>query len=99
MISYAVPQRTREIGIRIAPGAPLEEVTRLFVRRGLAMSGIGTMLGLAGALELTQLMKSLLFEVSPADPVAFAGATAALMGGGMSGKLSSRTPGRGNRRG
>jgi predicted permease len=83
VISYSVAQRTREIGIRIALGAPLRDVTRLFVRHGLAMSGLGTVLGLAGALALTRLMKSLLFEVSPADPVAFAGATAALIGAAL----------------
>jgi len=91
VISYSVAQRTREIGIRIALGSPLRDVTKLFVRHGLAMSGVGTVLGLVGALALTRLMKSLLFEVSPADPVAFAGATAALIGAGL---LASYLPAR-----
>jgi ABC-type antimicrobial peptide transport system permease subunit len=91
VISYSVTQRTREMGIRIALGAPLREVTRLFVRYGLAMSGLGTILGLGGALALTRLMKSLLFEVSPADPVAFAEATSALIGAAL---LASYLPAR-----
>ncbi len=91
VISYLVTQRSREIGIRIALGAPLRDVTGLFVRHGLAMSGVGVMLGLAGALVLTRLMKSLLFEVGPADPLAFAGATVALTGAAL---LASYLPAR-----
>jgi putative ABC transport system permease protein len=91
VLSYSVAQRTREIGIRIALGSPPRDVTRLFVRHGLAMSGLGTVLGLAGALALTRVMKSLLFEVSSVDPVAFVGATAALIGAAM---LASYLPAR-----
>lgn len=79
VISYSVAQRTREIGIRIALGAPLEGVTGLFVRDGLVISAIGAASGLAAAVALTRLMKSLLFEVSPADPVTYFGASAALI--------------------
>ena len=79
VISYSVAQRTREIGIRIALGAPLQEVTGLFVRYGLVMSGIGAICGLTAALALTRLMKSLLFEVSPADPVTYGAASAGLI--------------------
>jgi putative ABC transport system permease protein len=79
VISYSVAQRTREVGIRIALGAPLQEVTRLFVRYGLVMSGIGAICGLTAALALTRLMKSLLFEVSPADPVTYGAASAGLI--------------------
>jgi ABC-type antimicrobial peptide transport system permease subunit len=79
VISYSVAQRTREVGIRIALGAPLQEVTRLFVRQGLAMSGIGALCGLTAALALTRLMKSLLFEVSPGDPMTYAAASATLV--------------------
>jgi len=91
VISYSVAQRRREIGIRIALGSPLPDVTRLFVRHGLALSGLGTLLGLAGALALTHLMKSLLFEITPADPLAFAGATAALIGAAL---MASYVPAR-----
>lgn len=79
VIAYSVAQRTREIGIRIALGARLREVTGLFVRYGLAMSGIGAICGLVAALALTRLMKSLLFEVSPADPVTYGAAASGLI--------------------
>jgi putative ABC transport system permease protein len=78
VISYTVSQRTREVGIRLALGAPLDGVTRLFVRRGLALSGIGAICGVAAALALTRLMGSMLFEVSPADPLTYAAASSAL---------------------
>jgi ABC-type antimicrobial peptide transport system permease subunit len=79
VISYSVSQRTREIGIRLALGAPLEKVTAVFVRHGLVMSAIGAICGLTAALALTRLMKSLLFEVSPADPVTYVAASAGLI--------------------
>jgi ABC-type antimicrobial peptide transport system permease subunit len=79
VISYSVAQRTREVGIRLALGAPLREVTGLFVRQGLAMSGVGAVCGLAAALAATRLMRSVLFEVSPADPGTYAAASAALV--------------------
>ncbi len=71
LISYSVSQRTREIGIRLALGAPVGNVTRLFLRNGLVLSAIGCACGLAAALVLTRLMKSLLFSVSPADPLTY----------------------------
>jgi ABC-type antimicrobial peptide transport system permease subunit len=74
VISYSVSQRTREIGIRLALGAPLRDVKRVFVRHGLLMAGIGSVCGLSVALALTRLMKSLLFEVGPADPLTYAAA-------------------------
>jgi predicted permease len=79
VISYSVAGRTREVGIRLALGARRQNVTRMFVRQGLALSGIGAICGLAAALGLTRLMRSLLFEVSPADPLTYAGASAALV--------------------
>jgi putative ABC transport system permease protein len=79
VISYAVSQRTREIGIRLALGAPLQEVARMFARHGLVLSGIGAACGLAAAFALTRLMKSLLFDVSPADPLTFAAAAGGLI--------------------
>jgi putative ABC transport system permease protein len=74
-----VSQRTREVGIRLALGAPLDGVTGLFVRHGLTLSGIGAICGVAAALALTRLMESMLFEVSPADPWTYAAASAALI--------------------
>ena len=68
VIAYAVSQRNREIGIRIALGAQAAGVQRLFVGHGLLLAGIGAMLGLAAAVGLTRLMKSLLFGITPLDP-------------------------------
>jgi ABC-type antimicrobial peptide transport system permease subunit len=71
VISYSVSQRTREIGIRIALGAPQGEVRGMFVRHGLLLTGIGVVFGLAAATALTQWMKTLLFEVKPVDPITY----------------------------
>jgi predicted permease len=71
VVSYTVSQRTREIGIRIALGAPQQSVRRMFVREGLLLTAIGVGCGLAAAAGLTGLMKSLLFEVSPLDPATY----------------------------
>jgi predicted permease len=79
VISYSVSQRTREIGIRLALGAPLAEVTRMFVRHGLVLSGIGAACGLAAAFALTRVMSSLLYDVSPADPVTYLAVSAGLI--------------------
>jgi predicted permease len=71
VISYAVTQRTREIGIRVALGAEPGALRRLFVRYGLALAGAGTAIGLAAAAGLTRLMKSVLFGISPVDPLTY----------------------------
>jgi ABC-type antimicrobial peptide transport system permease subunit len=71
VISYSVSQRTREIGIRMALGARKEELTRMFVGQGLRLAAIGVACGLLAAVGLTRLMKSLLFEVNPVDPLTF----------------------------
>ena len=68
VISYAVTQRTREVGIRIALGAHGGEVRGMFFRQGLMMTGVGVVIGLGGAATLTRWMSALLFEVSPLDP-------------------------------
>jgi len=78
VMSYAVSQRTREIGIRMALGAQRHEVTRMFVRHGLALTAIGIACGLGAAVALTRLMASLLFEVSPVDPLTYAAVCASL---------------------
>lgn len=71
VISYSVSQRTREIGIRIALGAQAGTVTRMFVGHGLMLAGIGVAIGLMAAFGLMRLMSSLLFEVSPVDPLTY----------------------------
>ena len=78
VISYAVSQRTREIGIRLALGAPPATVRGLFVRYGLTVTGIGLVCGLAAAAGLTRWMASLLYGVAPLDWVTFALAPVAL---------------------
>ncbi len=72
VISYSVAQRTREIGIRMALGARKEELMRMFVGEGLRLAAIGVGCGLVAAVGLTRLMKSMLFEVKPVDPLTFA---------------------------
>src|ERR1051326_4169234 len=72
VISYTVSQRKREIGIRVALGAEPGALRWLFVRHGLALAGIGTLTGLVVAAGLTRLMKSVLFGISPMDPLTYA---------------------------
>lgn len=79
VISYAVAQRTREIGIRLALGSPQQAVTSLFVRQGMWLSGIGVVIGLAVAFFTMKAMSSLLFNVSPADPWTYALMTACIL--------------------
>ena len=71
VISYTVSQRKREIGIRVALGADPGALRWLFVRYGLALAGAGAAIGLAAAAGLTRLMKSVLFGISPVDPLTY----------------------------
>jgi ABC-type antimicrobial peptide transport system permease subunit len=71
VISYAVSQKRREIGIRLALGAQPMELQRMFAGQGLALAGIGAVIGLGAAIGLTRLMESLLFGISPLDPVTY----------------------------
>ena len=81
LMSYAVEQRTQEIGIRVALGADRSDVMRLIVAQGARLAAIGVALGLASAYGLTRVLASLLFGVKAADPATFAavGATVALI--------------------
>ncbi|HKT87854.1 MAG TPA: ABC transporter permease [Candidatus Sulfotelmatobacter sp.] len=79
VVAYAVSQRTREIGIRVALGAQRDSLTRMFVRQGLMLTGIGVICGVLVAFGTMRLMRSLLYHVSPADPWTYAGATAAIL--------------------
>ena len=71
VMAYHVSQRTREIGIRMALGAQRGNVGRLIVKQGIKLALVAVAIGLAGSWALTRLMKSLLFEVSATDPIAF----------------------------
>jgi ABC-type antimicrobial peptide transport system permease subunit len=72
VISYAVSQRRREIGIRMALGAQRGELRWMFVRSALALTGIGVVIGLGAAAMVARMMRTLLFDVSPLDPLSFA---------------------------
>src|SRR5499426_270762 len=71
VMAYAVTERTREIGIRMALGAQTSDALKLVIRQGMRMTLIGVAMGLMGAFALTWLMKSLLFDVKPTDPLTF----------------------------
>jgi predicted permease len=80
VISYAVSQRTREIGIRMALGAQRDHLTGMFVRQGLLLAGIGAIFGVGAAFVTMRFMASILFKVSPIDPLTYAFSTIAVMG-------------------
>jgi ABC-type antimicrobial peptide transport system permease subunit len=71
VIAYSVSQRTREIGIRMALGAQTQSLTGMFVKHGLWLTGIGVVIGVGVAIVAVRLMSSLLFKVSPADPITY----------------------------
>jgi len=79
VISYSVSQRTREIGIRIALGADRTALRTMVVRQGLVMTLAGVAFGLAAAAALTRVMASLLFEISPVDPLTYLAVSAGLL--------------------
>ncbi len=79
VVAYSVTQRRREIGIRVALGAPAAGLVRMFVGQALALGAIGAGCGVAAALGMTRLISSLLFHVSAADPVTYAVVSSALL--------------------
>ena len=79
VISYSVFQRTREIGIRMALGAQPRELTMMFVKQGLWLTGAGIACGLVMAFVAMRLMSSLLFGVSSRDPWTYAGTIACVV--------------------
>ena len=78
VMSYTVSQSTRELGLRMALGAGTSNVLRLVLSRGLLLTTTGLIIGIGLALLLTRLLGSLLYQVSPRDPLAFAAAFAAM---------------------
>ena len=71
VISYSVARRTHEIGIRMALGAERSDIFKLVIKKGLTLIGVGLAIGVAGALALTRVLKSLLYDVTATDPMTF----------------------------
>jgi putative ABC transport system permease protein len=80
VMAYAVVQRTREIGVRMALGAQRADVLRMILKFGLRMTLAGVVIGLAGALASSRLLASLLFQVSAINPLIFSFASVVLVG-------------------
>ena len=72
VIAYIAAQRTREIGIRMALGAQAADVLRMVLAQGLKLAGAGIAIGLVGAWGATRVMRALLYDTSPTDPLTFA---------------------------
>jgi ABC-type antimicrobial peptide transport system permease subunit len=78
VVSYAVAQRTRELGVRLALGATPSQIAGLILGRGAALVAIGLALGLAGAVAAVRFLSTLVFGIGVTDPIAFTGAVAVL---------------------
>src|SRR5262249_22725399 len=91
VISYAVAQRRREIGIRAALGAQQRVLQRMFVRHGLALASVGVALGLVVAAGVTRLMATFLYGITPLDPITYAAVALIL---GVAAVLASYLPAR-----
>jgi putative ABC transport system permease protein len=79
VIASLVLERTHEIGVRMAVGAQARDVFRLVLRKGMWLAIFGAAIGLAGALVLTRILRSFLFEISPTDPLALCFGTLLVM--------------------
>jgi len=79
VISYLVAQRRSEIGVRVALGARVQQVAGLVLGQSMRLTGTGVVIGLAGAMLVTRLLRSLLFDVSPNDPIVLAGSCIVLL--------------------
>ena len=83
LLAYSVSQRTQEIGIRMALGAQKRDVLSLVIGQGFKLALVGTITGVAAALVLTRLMRTLLYEVEPTDPLTFIGVSLLLLAVGL----------------
>ncbi|MGB6482624.1 MAG: ABC transporter permease [Candidatus Acidiferrales bacterium] len=79
VLAFSVTQRTQEIGVRVALGAQQSDILRGILAQGLKLAGLGVLIGVVGALALSQLLATLLFGVSATDPLTLAGAVAVLL--------------------
>jgi ABC-type antimicrobial peptide transport system permease subunit len=79
VVAYSVAQRTQEIGVRIAIGAERLDVVRLILREAAVIAAAGVAVGILAALMLSNVMRSLLFGITPRDPVTFIACGAALL--------------------
>jgi putative ABC transport system permease protein len=79
VIAYSVSQRTQEIGVRLVVGAPPGRLLGMVIGQGMKLVVAGAVLGLAGALALSHLVATLLFEVTPFDPPSYVGTVLALI--------------------
>lgn len=80
LLAYIVSARTREIGIRMALGAQVTDVLHMIIRQGLALAGLGVVIGLGAAAVLSRLMKTFVFGVKPLDPLTYLMTAAVLIG-------------------
>jgi ABC-type antimicrobial peptide transport system permease subunit len=87
VLAYAVTERTREIGIRMALGAEKSDITGMVLKRSLLLAATGVALGVAGALAVTRVLARFLFDVKPTDPATFAMVAAVLMAVALSAGL------------
>jgi len=79
VLSYSVSQRTQEIGVRVALGAARADVLRLIVGQGVKLAAVGIVLGIAGAFGVTPAARSVLYNVTPTDPLSFSAVAAFLL--------------------
>jgi ABC-type antimicrobial peptide transport system permease subunit len=83
LMAYAVTQRRREIGVRMALGATPRDVLRLVLARAIRIVVAGVIVGLAGAVGVTRVLQRFLFGVTPTDPIAFTAVTLLLLAVGL----------------
>ena len=92
VMAYSVGQRTHEIGVRLAIGASRSDVMRLVLGQTLCLAGAGVVVGVAAAAGLTRLMRTLLFEVQPGDPVTLVAVVVCCWSASPARRLRSRPP-------